>query len=166
MKQWIVRAVLLGALAALGYWLWTIFFPNPEKVIRNRIQEVARLASFSSNEGALAKLSNAQKLSSCVADNVEIQVEFQRHSERIFSGRDDVLQACVAARNLAGGLTVEFPDVVVTLHPGKESATAEVTLRAQIQGERDYIVQELKIEFVKIGGEWLIRRAETVRTLQ
>jgi hypothetical protein len=166
MKPWIVRAILLGALAALGYWLWTVFFPNPEKVIRDRIHEIAKLASFASNEGALAKLSNAQKLSSYVAENVEIHIEFHRRSEQVYAGRNEILQACVAARNMASGLTIEFPDVVLTVHPGKQSATAEVTLRAQMHGERDYIVQELKIEFIKSDGEWLIRRAETVRTLQ
>ena len=49
MKKWIARAILVGILAALGYWLWTVFFPNPEKLIRARIQEIAKLASFASN---------------------------------------------------------------------------------------------------------------------
>ena len=166
MKQWIVRAILLGTLAALGYWLWSVFFPNPEKVIRKQINEIAKLASFASNEGALAKLSNAQKLASYVAENVEIRVEFQRRSESVYSGRNEILQACVAARNMATGLSVDFPDIEIAVHPGKQSATAEVTLRAQLHGERDYIVQELKIDFIKTGGEWLISRAETVRTLR
>jgi hypothetical protein len=41
-----------------------------------------------------------------------------------------------------------------------------VTLRAQVHGERDYIIQEVKIDFVKTEGDWLITRAETVRTLR
>jgi hypothetical protein len=166
MKQWIVRVFLLATLAALGYWLWTVFFPNPEKVIRTRINEIAQLASFASNEGPLAKISNAQKLSSYVAQNVEIHIEFQRRSDTVYSGRDEIMKACVAARNMTTGLTVEFPDIEITVHPGSQSATAEVTLRAQMHGDRDYIIQELKIDFAKIEGDWLITRAETVRTLR
>lgn len=166
MKKWIVRALLVGILAALGYWLWTVFFPNPEKLIRARIQEIAKLASFASNEGSLAKISNAQKLSSYVAENVEIHVEFQRRTDSVYTGRDEILKACVAARNMATALSVEFPDIEIVVHPGEQSATAEVTMRAQLHGERDYIIQELKIDFVKIEGDWLITRAETVRTLR
>ena len=166
MKQWIVRTILLAVLAAAGYWLWTVFFPNPEKAIRNRLNEIAKLASFASNESPLAKISNAQKLSSYVADNVEIHIEFQRRSDSVYAGRDEVMKACVAARNMATGLTVEIPDVEITVHPGKQSATAGVTLRAQVHGERDYIIQEVKIDFVKTEGDWLITRAETVRTLR
>jgi len=166
MKKWIVRAILVGILAALGYWLWTVFFPNPEKLIRARIQEIAKLASFASNEGPLAKISNAQKLSSYVAENVEIHVEFQRRSDSVYTGRDEILKACVAARSMATALSVEFPDIEIVVHPGKQSATAEVTMRAQIHGDRDYIIQELKIDLARIEGDWLITRAETVRTLR
>ena len=36
------RVVLLAALAALGVWLWTILFPSPQKIIRQRLEAVAR----------------------------------------------------------------------------------------------------------------------------
>ena len=34
--------LLLAVLIAAGYWLWNIFFPNPEHVIRKRFEAIAR----------------------------------------------------------------------------------------------------------------------------
>ncbi len=31
----LVRLVLLAALAGLGFWLWTVLFPSPEKILLN-----------------------------------------------------------------------------------------------------------------------------------
>ena len=31
------RLVLLAAVAALGFWLWTVFFPSPEQVALKKI---------------------------------------------------------------------------------------------------------------------------------
>ena len=42
----VFRIVLLAALAALGVWLWTMLFPSPEKIIRQRLDAVAQRASF------------------------------------------------------------------------------------------------------------------------
>jgi hypothetical protein len=60
---------------------------------------------------------------------------------------------------------VEFPDVNVTVAPDKQSATADLTVKAQAGGDRDSIWQEMKFTLQKTGGKWLITRVETVRTL-
>jgi hypothetical protein len=38
-------------------------------------------------------------------------------------------------------------------------------VEANVAGEKDAIVQEMKFTFQKMGGQWLISRVETVRTL-
>jgi hypothetical protein len=38
-------------------------------------------------------------------------------------------------------------------------------LKVQTNGERDFTPQEMKFTMKKVNGEWLIREAETVRTL-
>ena len=62
-------------------------------------------------------------------------------------------------------MKVEFPDVNVTVGPDKLSAVADVAVKVQAAGEKDFYVQEMKLTFQKIGGDWLITRVETVRTL-
>ena len=51
-----VRLVQLAVIVALGLWLWTIFFPSPEKVIRKRLTSLAADVSFSKSDGSLTKL--------------------------------------------------------------------------------------------------------------
>jgi hypothetical protein len=44
------------------------------------------------------------------------------------------------------------------------SAVANLTAKANVQGE--LVPQELKIEFRKVGRDWLIERVSTVKTLR
>jgi hypothetical protein len=81
------------------------------------------------------------------------------------AGREEVRTAAIASRTAATDLNVKFPDVIVTVAPDKTSATADVTVDATVSGERDAIVQELKINFQKIDGHWLINRIETVQNV-
>jgi ketosteroid isomerase-like protein len=61
---------------------------------------------------------------------------------------------------------VQFPDARLEIAADRESATAEVTATADINGEKNTVVQELKVLFKKIDGQWKITRVDTVRTLQ
>ena len=60
---------------------------------------------------------------------------------------------------------MEFYDITVTVTPDKSSAEANLTLKARVAGERDIIIQELKIWLNKAEGNWRIYRLETIKTL-
>ena len=83
-----------------------------------------------------------------------------------FASRAEITQAALGAREKIKSLSVKFPDADVTLLSDKLSAVADVTVDAAVSGERDAIVQELKISFQKTEDGWLITRLETVRPLQ
>jgi hypothetical protein len=166
MKTWLIRFVLLVAIAAVGYWLVTILFPNPERVIRKRFGEVAKLASFSGNEAPLAKLMNSQKLAGYFSPDVELMIDVPGGHEHTISGRQELMQAAAAARNTLSALQVDFPDVVVTLGPDRASAVVNLTATAKVPGDRDFFVQEMKCQLQKQSGDWLITRLETIKTLQ
>ena len=160
-----LRFILFAALAALSIWLWFILFPSPEKVIRKRLTELARTASSSPGESDLARLAAARSLAGFFSTNVELQVELPELSQRDSIDREEITQAAFVARSRAGGLKVKFPDINVTVAPDKQSAVADLTVQANISGERDPIVQEMKFTLRKTDGQWLITRVETVRTL-
>jgi len=152
----------LGALVLGGYfWL----HPTPEKAIRKRLLELARVASFAGNEAPLAKLVNAQKLSSFCGPNVELTVDFPGVRGETVRSREEVLQAAAGARQSLRGLHVEFLDITVELGADRISAVANLTARAQVTGDRDDYIQELRFTFKKIENEWLITKVETVKTL-
>jgi hypothetical protein len=161
----VFRCLLIVALAALGVWLWLVLFPSPEKVIRKRLTELARTASFSANESDLARLVHAQHLAGFFATNIEVNLNVPGRVQHTLMGREEIAQAALAASKTVGGLKVKFPDVNVMVAPDKQSASVDLTVEAHVSGERDPVVQEMKFTLQKTDGEWLITRVETVRTL-
>lgn len=161
----VFRLIVLAALVASGVWLWTVFFPGPEKIIRERLDKVAKEASFAPNESPLARLANAENLANYFATNVEVSINTREMDRQEFVGRGQITQAAVAARSQLGSLNVKFLDVVVTVAPDRQSATADLTVDANVSGQPEAIVQQVKIALLKMDGQWLITRVTTVRVL-
>ena len=165
MTRWLLRFIALAVLIAAGYWLWNIFFPNPEHVIRKRFDAIARTASFSTRESGIAKFDNATRLAAFCAPDVQITVDVPGASRHSISGRDELLQTLMFVRSNVNGLSVEFLDVNVKLDSSRTSAVVNLTAKGRVSGERDLLVQELKFVLDKIKGDWLISKVETVKTL-
>jgi hypothetical protein len=161
----VLRLVLLAALAALGVWLWTIFFPSPEKIIRRQLDEIAKRASFTANESALARLGAAQSLAGYFSTNAEVHIDTREAGQHDLIGKDQIMQTVVAAQSVLGSMNIKFLDVKLAVAPDKQSATADLTVDANVSNQPDAIVQEVKITFQKINGQWLITRVETIRVL-
>ena len=99
---------------------------------------------------------------------VSVKVSANRpwaQSQRTLTGRDEITQAAMGARSGVSALKVEFLDVTVIVGPDRQSAVADLTAKAQVPGDKDFTVQELKFTLKKMDGEWLITRVETVKTL-
>ncbi len=161
----VFRLIFIAALAALGVWLWTVLFPSPEKIIRKRLAEVARTASFAPNEGPLARMINVETFAGHFSADVQVSLDTLGHERHALSGRDEIAQAAMAARNTISSLKVAFLDVNVSVSPDKQSATVDLTAKADTPSEKNFVVQEMKFTLKKIDGEWLITRVETVHTL-
>ena len=159
-----LRFVLLVVLAVAGVWLWTILSPSPEKIVRKRLAQVAAEASFNSGENVLVLAARSENLASRFGTNAEININAPEYGRPLeFVGRDEITQAAAGMHMHLSGLKVEFPDVSVTVAPDKQSAVADVALKVQSAGEKNFDMHEVKFTFQKIGGDWLITRVETVR---
>ena len=156
---------LLTAFIALGFWLWTVFFPPPEKIIRTELREIAVCASFSSGEGAISSAASVEKLSDYFAPDVKVHVDGMETGDYTLDSRDEITQAAYAVRSQLATLEVKFVDINVALGVDKESASADLTARVNARGQNDYIISELRFSFKKIDGQWLIVRVDTVKTL-
>jgi cytoskeletal protein RodZ len=161
----ILRLVLLAIVILAGVWLWTVFFPDAQKMIRQQLAAVARNASSNPNQNPLVSAANAQLLAGHFSTNVEVQLDVPGRLRHTFNSRDEIAQAAIIACSSVNGIKVEFLDVNVTVGPDKQSAVADLTLKAQAAGDKEFIVQEMKITLQKSTGKWLITRVETVRTL-
>jgi len=159
----VLRFVLALAVGAFGVWLWLALFPSPEKVIARQFEKLAHAASVRPGEGYLPRMVGAQTMGGFFSTNVEINIGLPGRRQQTTMSRDDIVQAVMAA-HLAGGLTVNFPDINVTVSADKETAQADITVEARVPGEQDMMVQQMKITLRKINGKWLITRVQTVRT--
>ena len=165
MNMWVRRVLLGAALLAVGVWIWTVLFPSPERVIRKRLTELAKSATFGRNESPVAVLLNSQKVAGFFTADVEIKVDVPGRSQQVLSGRDNLFQTTMQLHSALGGLQVDFYDIIVTVAPDKTTAEANLTLKTRAAGERDQIIQELKLWLNKTEGDWRIYRLETIKTL-
>lgn len=164
MKEWFIRAILLAVLVALGFWGWQVFFPSPEKVIRKRLGELAKAASFSSKEGLLAEAWNASVLGEFFTPDVQVTVDVPG-TQHTINGRDELLQAAAGARSAVSSVTIEFPDIKIVVSPDQDSAVVNLTAKGKVAGQSDFYLQELRLHLIRIKRDWLINQIETVKTL-
>ena len=164
MKQWFWRLLPLAALTALGVGGWRVCFPSPEHAIRKRLAELTHLASFGPDEGPLAKVLNPDKLTSLFTPDVAVRLEVYGYAHS-FDGRERLRETAMAARSTLTSFKLEFPDINVAVAPDRQSAVVDLTARGRVPGERDPQVYELRLTMQKTGGDWLIRRVETAKTL-
>jgi ketosteroid isomerase-like protein len=166
MRVWLGRLVLLAVAAAVGFWAWQKLHPSPELVIRKQLNELAAVGSIQSNEGQLVKLAKAQKLAGFFTSDVEVTVDVPGRSSQTFTGRDEIQQAVLGARTMLSSLKIEFLDILVSVSPDRQTATAHLTATATIPGEKLPEIQELEVRLKKIDHDWLINRVNTVKTLR
>jgi hypothetical protein len=159
------RIILIVIMAALAFWLWTVFFPSPEKIIRRQLLNMAGDVSFSRDQNNLVQLAHAQSVADFFSSNVVLDLTLPGHNEQTTLDRAEITQAVLASRQQVTGLDVKFPDINVTVAPDKNSAVADVTVEGTVSGEHDAILQEMKFTFEKVDGHWLINHVETVRVL-
>lgn len=161
----VVQICLAVAVIGLAFWLWTVLFPSPEKVIRSRVNALAKAISFKSGSGALAKAYNAQKAAEFFTVDVDLEVNLAGYEPISLHGRDEIVQAAAAVQMHLSSLKVEFPDMNITISPDGQSAKVNLTGKATIPGERDVSAQEFDFQLKRVDGKWQIYHVETVRTL-
>lgn len=160
-----LQIVLVIAIIGLAVWGWTAMHPSPEKVIRSRLNDLAKALSFKPGSGALAQAYNAEKVSDFFTPDVDLEINLTGFEPVSIHGRDEVMQIAMAARKRLTSLKVEFPDMNVTIGPDGQSAKVNLTGKGTIPGERDISAQEFNFNLKKVDGKWLIYHVETVRTL-
>lgn len=159
------RIILLAILGGIGFWLWTVFFPNEEKLVRKHLHNTAQAASFSGAQSPLAQLGSIAEFSGYFSPEVELDFDVPRQGHFTLQGRGEIMAVATRVRDRTSALKVDFLDVTVELSDDRQSATAVLTARAQIPGERDFLVQEMKFSLKKTKRRWFIHRVETVKTL-
>jgi hypothetical protein len=161
----VLRLVLLAVVAAIVFWLWTIFFPSPEKVILQKIASLATTATFGPADGNLTRANKVSNLIGYFSTDAEISIDAPELGSRTLSGRDEIRDLARSGAAGLAALDVQFLDVSVRLGAGKTTADVSCTGRVNAGDKKDYVVMELHFQLKKIDGDWLITRVQTVKTL-
>jgi hypothetical protein len=159
------RPVLLIVLAAAGVWLWTVFTPSPEKIVRQRLTELARTATVAADDNPLTRAAKARSLVSFFSPDAQVAFDSPAYGQRILSGRNEITEAAAAALGSIRSLKVEFLDLTVSLGDEAQTADVELTVKAHTVDSKEFNVQEMHFVLKNYDGTWLITRAETVKTL-
>jgi hypothetical protein len=159
------RLALLAAAAVLGFWLWTILFPSPEKVVLKKISSVAATATFSASDGNITRATKVSNFIGFFSTDAEISFDVTGYPARTFSSRDEIREAAAGGFTSLPMLKVQFLDVSVRIGADQQSADVSCTVKVNTGDSKDFGVQEMHFQLKKIDGDWLITRAETVKTL-
>jgi hypothetical protein len=164
MKRWTIRFITLAVIVIVGLWGLRTFFPSPDKVILARLKQVSRLASFDSNEGGIARMSNILKLTGYFTTDADLVLDSADVGSQAIHGRNDIRDAALAARTRLNSLKMDFFDIAITFTPDNLTATANLTVRVGLPSDKDFFVKQAKFTLTKVDGDWLISRVETLKT--
>jgi len=161
-----LRLAGVAVAGGLACWLWTVWFPSPEKQVLRQVARLAATANFSAGDGNLTRAGKAGNLASEFANDAEIVYEIAGLGGRTLDGREEIREAALGAFANLTSLKVEFADATARIGPDQQSGEVTCTARVSTGDSKDFGIQELRFQLKKSGGDWLITRAETVKTLQ
>jgi hypothetical protein len=167
MVKRVVQALLAGLIVAGGVWLWRALFPSEETQIRRVLMELASAATTKPGEGNIAKVRRVDRILGCLTPDVVIRFAPEGARGVVMNGRDEIQGVAMAAAQTGSAVVVEFIDIDVTPVPsGAETATALLTAKVQVVGERDFGVQALKIGLAKeTDFGWRLKLVESFNPL-
>lgn len=164
-----MKRVLLGAASVLlalgGFWLHHALFPGDVDRIRRLLREAAKTAAVEAGETSFARMVRANKLAYFFTPDVVINLEGVRADLVNIEGRDQLLEVILSARANLRQLRLELLGISVEVNPGATNAEAYTTAIAEVDGEKDAILQELRIALRKTGRQWLMAGVNTIHTL-
>jgi len=150
-------SVVLAALA--GYFAYQWWF-NPNRIIKQRLGEVASALSAPPAEDDIARLARVARLRRYLDDRIHVRVG--RGGPEL-SSRDEAVGAAAGWKTPSAGWTIDFVDVDVRVNSdgtARAFATAEMTTPDPQAGQRAPDSREVAFSFSKNGGDWLISDAE------
>ncbi len=161
----VFRLLLLLAGLGLGYWLWGLCCPSPEKLVQRQMARLATTATFTTHDSNISRALKISHLTGMFTVDAQVSLDASGETARTLNGRDEIRDAARSGLTMLSALKLEFSDVSIRVAPDKLTADVNCTTRVLMGGSRDMRAEEMHFQLRKIDGSWLISRAETVKTL-
>jgi hypothetical protein len=146
-------------------WFIIAFWPNDQKAVRRHLEKAAHWASFNRTESALARVSVAGKLAAMCTADVAFNLSGLSSDIGSIHGRDQLREVIIATRSVLTSLTVRLYDLQIQITPDRTHSTVLLTAIADVNGERNANVQELRFSLEREPDGWRIAQIETVKAL-
>ena len=159
----LLQLILVAALIAAAYFVWTWMNPTPEKAIRKQMEKLAETLQSKPGEGNIARVASINKTLSFFAPNIYINGEGIPQVNDSIQGHSELQQALFAARSRLEG-AVTFHEVHVIVAPEATNARVNFRAVARLAGQSDPYSADLKAEFIKVNRDWLISRVDPIGT--
>lgn len=172
------RALILAlvVLAAGSTLAWRqLADPHAREVrrIQARVAALANALSFSEKDPPFVRLGYAGKVTQFFDDPISLDVSLGQYVAHETLHRSRLPEGLAGMRLNYRGLEVEFIDIVVDLPPAalapdnpRPNATVHLTSKIQFVGDRDYWVQEFRLDLQRVEGQWLVRGVTTLKTME
>jgi hypothetical protein len=144
---------------------------SDERAIRNQMSAIADALTVPENDGELGRIARLASLRNLLAPDIAMSTGVpDRPGAEVppeIVGRDAVLALAGRWVPPAGGVTIEFVDMQVTLDASRLGAQVYCTARISSGPDERPVIdaRELSIGFSKIDGSWLIASARPEETL-
>jgi hypothetical protein len=151
-------SVVLAALA--GYFVYQWWF-NPNRIIKQRLGEIASALSAPASEADVARIARIARLRGYLDDKVLVRTG---RAGAEFHSRDEVIAAAVGWKPGSDGWNVDFVDVDVRVNSdgtARAFVTAQLTTRDPQSGQQTLDSREVAFSLLNKDGEWFIREAES-----
>jgi len=151
-------SIVLAALA--GYFVYQWWF-NPNRIIKQRLGEVASALSAPAAENDLARLARVARLRRYLDDKVHIRIG---RAGPDLQSRDEVVGAAAGWKAASNGWNVDFADIDVRVNSddtARAFVTVELTTRDPRTGQPTVDSREATLSLQKKDGNWLISEAES-----
>ena len=153
-------SIVVAALA--GYFAYQWWF-NPNRIIKQRLGELAATLSAPDNEAAVARIARVAQVRRFVDERLRVTMGRSEYS------RDEALGAAAGWQIPPGGVNLDFADVDVRVNPdgsARAFATAQMTTRnVQTRLPESLGSVEVVFSLTKQSGDWLIDAADVKKEL-
>ncbi len=139
--------------------------PSDQKRILRLLTSLAEDVSAPAQGRTLADLAAANRVADHFAPGFQIQVTVPGAPDVAVSDRAELIRTIAAAKGRTRQVQVRFLDPQ-TVELGPASAVIEATAQAQVSGDPELYVVEIRFTLAKLEGRWRVRQVENVPTFE
>lgn len=152
-------ACLAAVLAGGFFFLWR---DTDEQAIERQLNRLVQVAEKQEDEAPFYTLSQSREIMGFIAEDPEVHFG---PPLPVLTDRSELGAAIAQVRQTLQTLLIRVVDRQITLAEDRQSAEmeveAEATVSLQSEGGRDR--RRFAVEWVKVDGEWLIRRVRLLK---